>query len=136
MWGNLGGLKNNLNLWCSSGYSEIKDIADEWENVEIVIKEEDANAWPARQVSDDLKRKKAIYEMFGWNMSRAIDALKDIDLDRYRYAFEIEYSRGNKEGFNEIKRELKNLGLKRENYRYRTTVILFDNLDHRQFLLL
>lgn len=128
-WGNIGGLKNHLNIWCSS-YNGIKDIPDEWEIVEIVVKEEDTNKWPARIVSDDLKRREAIKEKFGWHISNALDSLKNIDLNRYRYVFEIDYSWRNREGFNEILKELKNLGLKRENYRYRTPVILFDNLDH------
>lgn len=129
VWGNLGGLKNHLNAWCNQ-LREIKDIPDEWDIVEIIIKEEEAKTWPARVVSDKLKRNKAIKEKYGWWMANALDEFKDLDFERYRYAFEIEYGSGRYKGLDDIRKELKNLGLKRENYRYRTPVILFDNIEH------
>ena len=128
-WGNLGSLTNHLNMFCQSWSTKIKDLPESWEIVELRISEEDITTWPARIVSDSLKRKAKIKEKYGFIMETGLNELKDVDLELYRYCFQIgkDYSYGG--AFEEMLETIRVIGIKRESYRYRTPIIVFNNID-------
>lgn len=128
-WGNKGAVTNHLNMFCNSWSEDVKDLPEEWEIVEMIIKEEDVTTWPARIVSDALKKRVKIKKKYGWNMSRGLEELKNIDMDVYRYCFEIRDNVSWGGAFEEMLGIIKELGIKRENYRYRTPIIVFNNIN-------
>jgi len=130
-WSGLGPVTNHLTMWCDKyDYKKRKriiiDIPDEWEIVKYELKEDEAESWAAKKVSDDLKRRQAIHKKYGWKVARAIKELKDVDTEIYHYAlvFSVGY-----DDLRVIRKTFKELGFKRENYRYRSPVVVFNNFD-------
>jgi len=91
-WSGLGPVTNHLTMWCEKyDYKRgkkiiIVDIPNEWEIVKYELKEDESESWPAKKISDNLKRNKVIHNKYGWKVARAIKELKDIDTEIYRYA--------------------------------------------------
>lgn len=130
-WSGLGPVTNHLVMWCDKydyekRKSVIVDIPDEWEIVKYELKEAEAGSWAAKKVSDNLKRRQVIHKKYGWKVARAIKELKDVDTEVYHYAlvFSVGY-----DDLRNIRRTFKELGFKRENYRYRSPVVVFNNFD-------
>ena len=59
-------------------------------------------------------------------MARAIKELKDVDTEIYRYALSFSVGYDDLRG---IRSTFKELGFKRENYRYRSPVVVFNDFD-------
>ncbi len=123
-WNNLGAAKNHINNWCGGSYGKIKLAPDSWEIVEIVIKEEEANTWPVNDYINEVKRRRQIKETYGWEIHRALKQLTDTDTSKYRYLFVFDWVT-----LGPVLKDLKNLGIKRIDYRYRTPVLVFDDID-------
>ncbi len=124
-WNNLGSIKNHIRTWCNGSYGTLRMAPDSWEIVEIIIKEEDASTWPVNDYINEVKHRREIKETYGWEIYTALDELKDTDTERYRYLFVFE-----RLGFDFVIKDLKNLGLKRVDYRFRRPVLVLDDLDH------
>jgi len=128
-WSGLGPVTNHLVMWCEkwkNGKKIVVDIPDEWEIVKYELKENESESWSAKKVSDKLKHERAIYNKYGWRMSNAVKRLKDVDTDVYHYAlvFSVGY-----DDLRSIRSTFKELGFKRENYRYRSPVVVFNDFD-------
>jgi len=130
-WSGLGPVTNHLVMWCEKydykrGKKIIADIPNEWEIVKYELKEDVAESWAAKKVSDDLKRRHIIDKKYGWKVARAIKELKDVDTEIYRYALVFSVGYDDLRGIRSTFREL---GFKRENYRYRSPVVVFNDFD-------
>ena len=130
-WSGLGPVTNHLVMWCEKydykkGGRIIVDIPDEWEIVKYELREDVAESWAARKVSDDLKHRHMIHKKYGPKVARAIKELKDVNTEIYRYAlvFSVGY-----DDLRNIRSTFKELGFKRENYRYRSPVVVFNDFD-------
>ena len=125
-WNSLGALKNHMNSWSLMYLGTTSDKPrEEWEVVELVYKVEVAKTWPVSDCIDELKRRKAIQKKFGWAIENALRNMQDIDTNRYRYALQFKaYSQ-----FAKMRRGLKDFGLHRNDYRIRTPIIVFDDME-------
>lgn len=130
-WSGLGPITNHLVMWCDrydykNGKRTVIDIPSEWEIVKYELTEDEAESWAAKKISDNLRHRRAIQKKYGHELARALKELKDIDTEIYRYAlvFSIGYN-----NLRNIRSTFKELGFKRENYRYRSPVIIFNDFD-------
>ena len=73
---------------------------------------------------NEIRRRRKIKEIYGWEIYRALNQLKDTDTSRYRYLLVFDWS-----SLGPVLKDLKNLGIKRIDYRYRTPVLVFDDLE-------
>ena len=125
-WNSLGALKNHMNGWSLMYLSTTDDkYRADWEIVELVYQVEETKSWPVSKCIEELKRRKLIQEKFGWVIENALRKMQDVDTNRYRYALQFT----NYGKFMQMRRELKDFGLQRDDYRIRTPIIVFDNLE-------